>query len=189
MHRSATHWSVHRSATHWSMHRSATHWSMHRSATHWSMHTSATHWSMHRSATHWSMHKSATHCFNAQVSDPLVNAQVCNPLVNAQVCNRLCIPLCILPCKPLHSCQRLVTLHHLRWPMLRLRSDNRACACSEWGQLLPSMSYPARFLALQGDVCNTCGHGVVRSFLTFEPLPLLQFQVASHISDDQVQLF
>ncbi|KAA6424241.1 MAG: intraflagellar transport protein [Trebouxia sp. A1-2] len=37
----------------------------------------------------------------------------------------------------------------------------------------------------QGDRCNTCGNGVVRSFLTFEPLPLLQFQVASHISDDQ----
>ncbi|KAL0031263.1 hypothetical protein WJX77_012099 [Trebouxia sp. C0004] len=37
----------------------------------------------------------------------------------------------------------------------------------------------------QGDICNTCGNGVVRSFLTFEPLPLLQFQVASHISDDQ----
>ena len=39
---------------------------------------------------------------------------------------------------------------------------------------------------LQGDVCNTCNNPFVRSFLTFEPLPLLQFQLAPHITDQQV---
>lgn len=40
--------------------------------------------------------------------------------------------------------------------------------------------------AVQGDVCNTCNTRLIRSFLSFEPLPLLEFQLAADVTDQQV---
>ncbi|KAL3157460.1 hypothetical protein ABBQ32_011927 [Trebouxia sp. C0010 RCD-2024] len=37
----------------------------------------------------------------------------------------------------------------------------------------------------QGDACNTCRNAFIRSFLTFEALPLVQIELAEHITDEQ----
>ena len=36
---------------------------------------------------------------------------------------------------------------------------------------------------VQGDVCSSCGALALRSFVTFEQLPLVRFQLAEGISD------
>ena len=40
--------------------------------------------------------------------------------------------------------------------------------------------------ARHGDACAACGTRFVRSFLTFESLPLVEFQLAPGISDKDV---
>lgn len=34
------------------------------------------------------------------------------------------------------------------------------------------------------DACATCGATTIRSFVTFEPLPVIEFELADGISDD-----
>jgi hypothetical protein len=42
-------------------------------------------------------------------------------------------------------------------------------------------------LNLQGDHCSTCGSATTRSFASFEPLPLVEFELEAGISDEEVQ--
>ena len=39
---------------------------------------------------------------------------------------------------------------------------------------------------LQGDACTSCGMPFVRSFLTFEHLPVVEFHLAPGITDAEV---
>ena len=43
--------------------------------------------------------------------------------------------------------------------------------------------------ALQGDVCTSCGMPFVRSFLTFEHLPVVEFHLAPGITDAEVGVY
>ena len=40
-------------------------------------------------------------------------------------------------------------------------------------------------LLATNDACPTCGSAIVRSFVTFEPLPVIEFELADGISDDE----
>ena len=40
-------------------------------------------------------------------------------------------------------------------------------------------------LNTQGDACSSCGAAVQRSFATFDPLPLVEFELAEGISDEE----
>lgn len=42
-------------------------------------------------------------------------------------------------------------------------------------------------LSTQGDACAACGAHVQRSFATFDPLPLVEFELAPGISDQQAE--
>lgn len=46
----------------------------------------------------------------------------------------------------------------------------------------PQRSHPS-VVPLQGDFCTSCGAPFLRSFLTFEVLPLVEFQLEPGISD------
>lgn len=62
-----------------------------------------------------------------------------------------------------------------------LRDDERlARACPRCGAALP-------LLGTSGDACASCGAAVVRCFATFEPLPLVEFELAEGITDEQAE--
>jgi intraflagellar transport protein 122 len=42
-------------------------------------------------------------------------------------------------------------------------------------------------LSLRGESCSSCGAKIVRSFATFEPLPIVEFELAKGISDDEAK--
>ena len=46
---------------------------------------------------------------------------------------------------------------------------------------------PTPLLSTQGDACPACGAHVQRSFATFDPLPLVEFELAPGISDRQAE--
>lgn len=39
-------------------------------------------------------------------------------------------------------------------------------------------------LLAANDACATCGAAIIRSFVTFEPLPVIEFELADNISDE-----
>lgn len=56
--------------------------------------------------------------------------------------------------------------------------DEHLSICYRCGQTLASLQSP-------GDRCPHCAHRFVRSFHSFEPLPLVEFVLAADVSDDQ----
>jgi hypothetical protein len=51
----------------------------------------------------------------------------------------------------------------------------------------PRCKTPLALLNHHGDECPACGARIVRCFATFQPLPLVEFELAPGLSDDEAQ--
>ena len=97
------------------------------------------------------------------------------------VCVSVCLSVCL--CALMYACMLLCTCVLLCVIILVL------LASSEMSYVYAASAeskHPCTCGFLQGDTCNTCRNAFIRSFLTFEALPLVQFQLAEHITDEQV---
>eukprot|EP00892_Ulva_mutabilis_P005266 jgi/Ulvmu1/3110/UM015_0150.1 len=56
-------------------------------------------------------------------------------------------------------------------------SDQHAQQCWRCAAAIPLLS--------ANDACPTCGSAIIRSFVTFEPLPVIEFELADGISDEE----